>query len=120
MLAEVKFSDYSLAGKAMAVGIALHQGNLGPLNTALNLAFCLAVIMMCASGVVMWWKRRPAKRLGAPLYPKNYRAPAAVLMIGLIVCAAFPLTGIAVALFALVDFLLPKRFKEVSGRTVDI
>jgi uncharacterized iron-regulated membrane protein len=120
MLSEVKFSDYSLAGKAMAVGIALHQGNLGPLNTALNLVFCLAVIMMCASGVVMWWKRRPAKRLGAPLYPKNYRAPAAVLVIGLIVCAAFPLTGIAVALFALVDFLLPKRFKEVSGRTVDI
>jgi len=119
MLAEVTFSDYSLGGKAMAVGIALHQGNLGPLNTALNLAFCLAVMGMCASGVVMWWKRRPASRLGAPLYPKNYNAPATVLVIGLAVCIALPLTGIAVALFAIVDFLLPKRFKEVSGRTVE-
>ncbi|MGC4026659.1 MAG: PepSY domain-containing protein [Mesorhizobium sp.] len=50
MLADVKFADYSIAGKAMAVGIALHQGNLGPLNTALNLAFCLAVIGMCFTG----------------------------------------------------------------------
>ncbi len=120
VLAEVSFADYSLAGKAMAVGIALHQGNLGPFNTALNLAFCLSVLFMCASGFVMWWKRRPSKRFGAPLYPKGYRSPKAVLLIGLAVCIAFPLTGIAVALFALVDFLLPKRLKEVSGRAIEV
>jgi uncharacterized iron-regulated membrane protein len=119
VLAEVTFADYSAAGKAMAVGIALHQGNLGPLNTALNLAFCGAVLLMCVSGVVMWWKRRPAKGLGAPLYPKNYRAPVAVLGIALAVCIAFPLTGVAVLLFALVDFLLPKHWKEISGRTAE-
>jgi uncharacterized iron-regulated membrane protein len=119
VLAEVGFRDYSLPGKAMAVGIALHQGNVGPLNTALNLVFCLFVLFMCASGVVMWWKRRPAWRLGAPLYPRDYRAPAVILVVALAVCIAFPLTGLAVLLFAAVDFLLPKRWKEAGARTAE-
>lgn len=93
ILADVKFADYSVPGKAMAVGIALHQGNLGPLNTALNLLFCLFILFMCVSGVVMWWKRRPAGRVGAPLYPSDFRVPAAILVIAAAVCAAFPLTG---------------------------
>jgi uncharacterized iron-regulated membrane protein len=116
VLADVDFADYSLAGKAMAVGIALHQGNLGALNTMLNLLFCVFVLFMCVSGVVMWWKRRPAGQFGAPRYPRDFRAPAAILAIAAAVCAAFPLTGLGVAFFAVVDFLLPKRFKEAASR----
>lgn len=116
ILADVRFADYSLAGKAMAVGIALHQGNLGPANTALNLIFCLCVIFMCISGMAMWWKRRPARQLGVPLYPRNFRAPAGILVIVAVICLVFPLTTIGVALFALTDFLLPKRLKEASGQ----
>ena len=114
VLADVGFADYSLAGKAMAVGIALHQGNLGPLNTALNLMFCLFILFMCASGVAMWWKRRPSGRLGAPLYPRDFRAPAAIMTIAAVVCVVFPLTGLGIALFAVIDFLLPKRLKEAG------
>ncbi|GAA4134946.1 PepSY domain-containing protein [Aminobacter aganoensis] len=118
VLAEVGFSDYSLPGKAMAVGIALHQGNLGPLNTALNLLFCLFILFMCFSGVVMWWKRRPAGQLGAPLYPRDFRAPVAIMAIAVVVCLIFPLTGLGIALFALIDFLLPKRLKEAGAQSV--
>jgi uncharacterized iron-regulated membrane protein len=114
MLAEVRFADYSPAGKAMAVGIALHQGNLGLWNTIVNLAFCLAVIFMAVSGAVMWWKRRPAGRIGVPAYPRNYRAPAAIVAIAGAVCVLLPLTGLAVIIFGLIDYLLPKRFKEVG------
>ncbi|MCX7304058.1 MAG: PepSY domain-containing protein [Hyphomicrobiales bacterium] len=115
LLAEVDFADYGLAGKAMAVGIALHQGNLGLWNTTLNVLFCLSVIAMCLTGVVMWWKRRPSARLGAPLYPKDYRVPAAILVIAVAVSIAFPLTGLGIVAFAVIDFLLPKRFKEVGA-----
>jgi uncharacterized iron-regulated membrane protein len=115
ILADVRFSDYSLPGKAMAIGIALHQGNVGPLNTALNLLFCVFILFMCVSGVVMWWKRRPTGQVGAPLYPSNFRVPAAILAIAAAVCAVFPLTGMGVALFAIIDFLLPKRMKEAGA-----
>lgn len=116
ILADVRFADYSLAGKAMAVGIALHEATLGWWNTVLNTLFCLAVIGMAVSGVVMWWKRRPAGRMGVPLYPRGYRAPVAIIAIALAVCIAFPLTGIAIAAFAVIDFLLPKRWKEAGTR----
>lgn len=74
VLADVKFADYSPAGKAMAVGIALHEGDLaGGWNVALNTIFCLSVIFLSVSGFVMWWKRRPAgaSRLVAPVVPRR-------------------------------------------------
>jgi uncharacterized iron-regulated membrane protein len=114
VISEVAFADYGLGGKAMAAGIALHQGNLGWWNIALNLLFCSALILMAASGMVMWWKRRPKGKLAAPLYPKQYRAPWGVIAIALAVCLAFPLTGVAIVLFAVVDFLLPRRLKEIG------
>jgi len=114
VLADIRFADYSLGGKAMAAGIALHQGNLGLWNTLLNTAYCLFVIFMCVSGVVMWWKRRPAGSLGAPRYPADYRIPRAVLGIALAVSVAFPLTGLAIVAFAAIDFLLPRRMKEAA------
>ena len=117
VLADIRFAQYSFAGRAMAVGIALHQGNLGPINTALNLLFSVFVLFMCVSGVMMWWKRRPAGQVGAPLYPRNFRTPAAILAITVAVCVAFPLTGLGVAFFVLVDFLLPKRLKEANARS---
>lgn len=116
ILAEVGFADYSPAGKAMAVGIALHQGNIGWWNTLLNLLFCMAVILMTVSGVIMWWMRRPKDAVvGAPRYVRGYRAPIGILVIALAVCAVFPLTGIAVVLFALIDTLLPARFKQAGA-----
>ena len=114
ILADIRFADYSLPGKAMAVGIALHEGTMGWWNTALNVAFCLAVIFLCVSGVVMWWKRRPAGALGAPLYPRDYRIPKAILAIGAFVSVLFPLTGLGVVLFVIIDFLLPRRIKEAG------
>lgn len=112
VLADIRFADYSLGGKAMAVGIALHQANLGLWNTILNTVYCLFVIFMCVSGVVMWWKRRPAGALGAPRYPTDYRIPRGILVIALAVALAFPLTGLAILAFAAIDFLLPKRVKQ--------
>ena len=87
---------------------------MGLWNTILNTVYCLTVIFMVVSGVVMWWKRRPAGTLGAPRYPRDYRIPRSILGIAVVVCLAFPLTGIAIVAFAVIDFLLPKRFKEAG------
>lgn len=115
VLADVRYADYGLAAKAMAVGIALHEGQLGFWNVALNAVFCLAMVFLCLSGAVMWWKRRPVGRLGAPRYPRDYRVPAGVLGLGAALAIAFPLGGLAVAAFAIIDFMLPRRLKEVGA-----
>lgn len=114
ILADVTYADYQVLGKAMAVGIALHEGQLGWWNVALNALFCLAVVTLCVTGIVMWWKRRPAGELGAPRYPRDYRLTLGVAIIAIAVGLAFPLGGLAIIIFAVIDFFLPRRLKEAG------
>jgi len=115
ILADVKFADYPFFGKVMAVGIALHEGQLGWWNVVLNALYCLTVIFACVSGVVMWWKRRPLGQLGSPLYVRNYKIPAGIIVLGAVLAAAFPVGGIAILLFAIIDFFLPARLKQAGA-----
>ena len=111
VLADVRFADYGLGGRAMAVGIALHKGYLGLWNLMLDTLVCVAVVFMAVSGLVMWWRRRPSGRLGTPMVPMGYRAPAGVLVITVFVCLALPLTGLAILMFITIDHGLPARWR---------
>lgn len=115
ILADVKFADYPFFGKLMAVGIALHEGQLGWWNVALNALFCLSVIFACVSGVAMWWLRRPIGRIGVPAYPRDFRLGLGMAVIAIAVGVAFPLGGAAILALALIDFLLPARLKEAGS-----
>jgi uncharacterized iron-regulated membrane protein len=114
ILADVKFEDYPIGGKLMAWGIALHKGMVGRVNFIFNLVYLLAVLGLCGSGVVMWWKRRPTGALAAPLYPRDYKLTVGVAGIALALGAAFPMGGLAILVFAVIDFFLPKQLKEVG------
>ena len=111
ILADVRYEDYSLAGKAMAVGIALHMGTLGLWSVLANTVFCLSVLFMCASSVVLWWKRRPAKagRLSAPPMPQELPLWQGAALVGLGISMAFPMAGLALLIALTVDvFVLSK------------
>jgi uncharacterized iron-regulated membrane protein len=71
---------------------------------------------MAISGIVVWWKRRPAAHLGLPLYPRNFAIPKATLGIGTLPAICFPLGGAVLVLFAIVDYFLPNRLKEVGAQ----
>lgn len=108
VLADIRYADYSPYAKAMAWGIAFHEGDLGIWNLALNTLFCLSVIFVSVSGLVMWWKRRPARasNLGAPPRPQDlpFWKAAAVLVIAL--SLAFPLAGAAIVTILILDATL--------------
>lgn len=108
ILVSVGFADYGLAGKAMAVGIALHEGQLGAWNVAMNIAFCLIVIFVAISGVVMWWMRRPAgaARLAAPPMPADVPLRNGVIVIGIALSMAFPVLGLTLIAVLAVDVLV--------------
>lgn len=116
VLADVQYSDYSLAGKAMAVGIALHMGTLGVWSVLANTVACLAVLFLCVSSVIMWWKRRPknAHRLSAPPMPKDIPLWRGAVVVGLAVSAAFPMAGAALLTVLLLDFLILSRLPRVK------
>ena len=117
VLAEVRYAEYPLLGKAMAWGIGLHKGITGQINFVFNLIYLSLVVFLSVAAIVSWWKRRPAGQLAAPRYPKNFKLSAGVGIIAVILGLAFPLGGLVVLVFAIIDFLLPKRLKEAGFQT---
>lgn len=108
ILADVRYEDYSLAGKAMAVGIALHMGTLGLWSVLANTVFCLSVLFLCLSSLVMWWKRRPANagRLAAPPMPAEMPLWQGAALVGLGVSMAFPMAGLALLVALTLDIFV--------------
>ncbi|EAV44833.1 hypothetical protein SIAM614_08133 [Roseibium aggregatum IAM 12614] len=112
ILADVGFKDYSLPAKGMAVGVAFHEGDMGLWNVVLNTLFCLSVIFLCVSGLVMWWLRRPkgaALRIVAPKTPDDLPHWRGAMILMLAMSLAFPLVGITLLSVLALDYLVVKR-----------
>lgn len=115
ILADVSYADYSVAGKAMAVGIALHMGTMGLWSVLANTLVCLSVLFLCASSIVLWWKRRPnnAGRLAAPPMPREMPLWQGAVLVGLGVSMAFPMAGIALLTVLTLDLLVLSRLPRL-------
>jgi uncharacterized iron-regulated membrane protein len=107
VLADVRYADYSVYARMMAWGIAFHEGDLGAWNLAFNTLFCLSVILMSVSGIVMWVKRRPAgARLGAPPRPDDVPYAKGALFITLGLSLAFPMLGLVLLAVIVLDLVI--------------
>ena len=111
ILASVSYADYSVPGKAMAVGIALHEGQIGVWNIVLNFIFASGMILISVSGIVMWWLRRPEKvlRLAPPPVDANVPLWKGAAVIAVALSIAFPMAGVALFGALIVDFVLISR-----------
>lgn len=111
VLADVRVADYPLVGQGMAWGVALHKGMAGTWNFVLNLVSLALILLICVSGIVMWWKRRPngAGRLAAPPMPHDLPFWKGAVLVGLVISFAFPLAGLTLlAVLALDVLVLPR------------
>ncbi|WP_299838272.1 PepSY domain-containing protein [uncultured Paracoccus sp.] len=108
VLADIRYADYSPYAKAMAWGVAFHEGDLGVWNLVLNTLFCLSVVFLTVSGLVMWWKRRPdrAGRLAAPPRSPDHSLWKGAAVLVVILSALFPLAGAAIVAAWLLDLTL--------------
>lgn len=95
VLLDKGYADYGPAGRALEWGINIHLGQqYGAPNQWLLLVACAAIVLLCVTGAVAWWKRRPGgSGLGVPPLPAQPEVLAgltAVLALGGVV---FPLVG---------------------------
>lgn len=104
VIEDIAFSAYGAASKIREYGYAWHQGNLlGTANRLLLLAACVSVWALAATGIVMWWKRRP-ERGGLATPPLADRREARlVFAITALVSLAFPLTMVSLLVLAAMD-----------------
>ena len=112
------FADYPLAAKVVAQGIGFHEGrSLGPVSFWSALAFCVAVLFMCVTGPLMWWRRRPSRSgsVGAPRGRMPVRATwwlaAALVVLGVVL----PLFGLTLVLVLLLDRLVLRRVPRLRA-----
>lgn len=106
-LVNISFEQYPLAGRLIEWGINIHQGQeWGVFNQILMLATCVAIVLMCVSAIVMWWKRRPSGRIGVPPMPPGKGVYVGLWIIAAIFGSAFPMTGIAIVAMVMINQLL--------------
>ncbi len=78
------------------------------LATPLLLA-CLAMIALCLSASVMWWKRRPSGSLGVPQVPTDWRIKRMLLLMAVAAGLFFPLVGLSMLALAGVELAVHLR-----------
>lgn len=116
ILADVGYGDYGWIGKTVEFGIGLHMGqHWGRANQLVMLAGCLALLLVSASGIVMWWKRRPAGRLAAPPPVPDRRVIRGLALVMLAGGILFPLTGASMLAALVIDRLIPRSLKQRFG-----
>jgi uncharacterized iron-regulated membrane protein len=104
---DLRYNQFGWGAKAFEWGIATHQGTqYGQINRVIMLLGCIAVWVLAISGLVMWWKRRPSGRPGAPTAPPGPRLRAAVLGIVIPFCILYPLTGLSLLVALLLDLVV--------------
>lgn len=103
------FADKHVVDRVVGYGIAWHEGQLfGLANQLIGVATALAPFTLAISGFLMWRRRKPDDRLGAPAIARDPVRLKGVAAIILLLAAFLPLLAASLILLALVDrFVLP-------------
>ncbi|KWA69917.1 peptidase [Burkholderia ubonensis] len=107
VLKDIRYDDYGAVSQAVSYGTSLHMGRyFGLANQIVCAALSLGLAAMAVTGAVMWWKRRPAGKLGAPARERD-APPMRAWITGLVLLGTvFPLMGMTIVAVWLVDRLL--------------
>ena len=104
------FDEYSPVAKVVSQTIAMHEGQrFGSLNFVASALFCVTILVLCVTGPIMWWRRRPKGSLGAPRGAMPLRARP-WLLVALVALGLFmPLLGLSLIVVLAVELLLLRR-----------
>lgn len=104
-------------GKATAIGIPFHRGELGWWNQALLLLFGLGVLFSLMSGWIMFFKRRRPGSFGLPpLLPGAWKsAPAAAWLTAAVMFAVMPLLALSAAMVAALEIVIQRPWRRMPA-----
>ncbi|TDA43163.1 PepSY-associated TM helix domain-containing protein [Burkholderia pyrrocinia] len=107
VLKDIRYDDYGAVSKAVSYGTSLHMGRyFGLANQIICAVLSLGLAAMAVTGAVMWWKRRPVGKLGAPSRERG-TPPMRGWIAGLVLLGiVFPLMGMTIVAVWLIDRLL--------------
>ena len=111
LLSRKDFAQRRLVDRLVGYGIAVHEGALfGWLNQLLNLLTATGLSLLAVSGIILWWRRRPSGKLGAPTARRHPPAAIGFTVLLLMLGVLLPLFGASLFLVALLDRFALGRF----------
>ncbi|MDB5686473.1 MAG: PepSY protein, partial [Rhizorhabdus sp.] len=104
------FGDRHWIDRAVGYGVAAHEGQLfGLANQLLGMVAALGLVLLAASGAVLWWRRRPVGLLGAPL-PLGRPRFGAGLTAGIVALGVlFPMFGVTLVAVLAIEWVVLRR-----------
>jgi len=114
VLARKDFAERHWIDRAVGYGIATHEGQLfGIANQLLITLGALMLATLSVSGAILWWRRRPSGRLGAPLPLSRPRFGGALVGAIVVLGLAMPLFGASLLAVLAVERWL-KRWSGIA------
>lgn len=114
VLADYRYDHYRFMGKIIAWGITLHKGTqFGIVNQIIGLLVCIGIVLTAISGFYLWLKRKPSKKLGAPIAPSASKMKGFLWML-IFIGVAFPLVGVSLIIVWIVDRLIIQRIPAMK------
>ena len=111
-VARIGWDDKHPIDKAINLGISWHEGHLfGWLNVAAGLFTAAAMAAMAVTSFLMWQRRRPAGRLGAPP-PIPTRMGGIVVIMG-VLALLLPVLALSIVVLFAVERLVLVRLPRV-------
>lgn len=108
------FADSHPIDRVVGYGVAWHEGQLfGWVNQLVGVLTALMLVTLSVSGFVLWRRRKPADRLGAPPAPGN-RAIARLLPVVALFAVLLPLLGLSLVAIVLFDRLVLPRLPRFA------
>ena len=117
ILATYGYDKYSLTAKLVDQGVSIHEGRkIGVVTKVTSTSFCLAILFLCVTGPIMWWKRRPKKAgLSAPRGRMPIADSPAIAITLIVLGVVLPLFGASLIVVLLLDKFLIRRTPKLIG-----
>ena len=109
------FAQRHIIDRVLGFGIAAHEGQLfGLANQLLGLATALGLVTLCISACVLWWRRRHAGVLGAPIPITAPRRSFALVAVVIALAAYLPAMAVSLAAVLLLERFVLSRNRAAS------
>jgi uncharacterized iron-regulated membrane protein len=91
-----RFADQHILDRIVGYGVAWHEGQLfGWINQLIGVLTAIGLIVIAASGFILWRRRKPEDALGAPPLPKVAGHRSGIAMILLVLAVFLPVLAIS-------------------------
>lgn len=115
LVSRTDFSHKPLTDQMVGYGIALHEGQLfGLPNQLLGLATALGLCLLSLSAAIMWWRRRPKGKLGAPPLLSSDRLPRGLFALLTAMALLLPMFTLSLCAIVLVERLILRRHEKLA------